>query len=69
MASKRLVASVAVHLFEVVEDGKRRYEIDPLIFIEREGEDFRQTARALRSVAKNIDDQASPILVPAGLGN
>lgn len=64
---RRLVAAISLQLFEVEEEGERRYEIAPLTFIEREGEDFRAAARALRGVAAQIEEQASPLVLPPRL--
>lgn len=62
---KRLVGSVTVHVFEVEDAaGQKRVEIAPLIFIERQGDDFRLVAGALSTVARGVREQASPLVFP-----
>ena len=62
---KRLVGSVTVHVFEIEDAaGQKRVEIAPLIFIERQGDDFRVVAGALGAAAREIREQASPLVLP-----
>jgi hypothetical protein len=67
---RRHVASVTIHVFEVPAPGeaaKRGVEIQPLLFIAREGDDFRLAAGALRQVARELETTASPIVRPPDL--
>jgi hypothetical protein len=67
MPNKRIVAAVAVHIFETPvpgESAKVNIEIEPQIFIASAGQDFRTTASALRAVARQIEEQASPLVLP-----